>query len=131
MVLGEGLQEGGANEATANAVVAFVLVNTTNSVDMQVLADGDTIDVSGQPPVTLRVQTEPAIVGSVAFYVDGNEVRIENHSLYAIAGNNLSTGLYNPWTLPAGSHIVKATPYSLSGGGGTPGTSLTQTFLIQ
>jgi hypothetical protein len=123
VVLGQGIDAG-------ESVVAFVLVDVANGMDKQVLADGATIDVSSSP-VTLRVQTEPAVVGSVAFYLDGAYVRTEEHSLYAIAGNSPTTGVYSRWTPAPGMHVVKATPFSLSSMGGVAGTSLEQTFLIQ
>jgi hypothetical protein len=126
VVLGQGSDDAAGPER----VVAYVLVNVTSSADERVLADGDTINVT-TPPGTLRVQTEPAVVGSVEFYLDGNYVRTENHSLYAIAGNNLGTGLYNPWTIAPGSHVVKAIPYTGMYHQGTPGVALEQTFVIQ
>jgi hypothetical protein len=158
VVVGEGLEGGaaGADDAASSAgrVIGFVLVDPKSSIDCWVLADGATINLSGPnfegdsgtcticcSEVTLRVQTEPAVVGSVVFAIDGKAVKTENHSLYAIAGNDLTTGLYNPWTLTvpatitAGTHVVEATPYRQRNGtstqGNQPGISLQQTFQIQ
>jgi hypothetical protein len=143
LVVGDGIPDanvdgGGTSSdaATAGQVVAFVLVDVTTGRDDHVLTDGETINLSGSQ-VTVRTQTEPAVVGSVKFYIDNNLFRIENHSLYTISGNNTTTGTYDRWTLTypmtlaAGSHIVKATPYSLGSGTGQAGTSLQQTLQIQ
>jgi hypothetical protein len=116
--------------ATAQRVTGFELVDATTGLDIRALADGDTINVTATP-VTLHAITAPAVVGSVVFAVDGKVVRLEEHPLYSIAGDDLKTGLPYAWTVAAGTHVVSATPYSAPMAMGVAGASLTQTFHIQ
>jgi len=111
-------------------VLGFELVDVTTGLDLRPLADGDTIVTTGAP-VNLRAVVQLPNPGSVVFAVDGQQVRIEEHAPFAIAGNDPITGAYYAWHIAAGTHQVAATPYSAPSGGGVPGVGLQQTFKIQ
>jgi hypothetical protein len=140
VVLGYGPSTSGAVDAGAEggvnygvSVVGFELVDITTGLDMRQLADGDTIDLKGGTgggPVTLRALVAPTNPGSVEFDVDGNYARTEESAPYAIAGNDPNSGKYFIWNIPAGTHVIKATPWSARHRSGAQGTSLQQTFRI-
>lgn len=115
-------------------VISFTLIN----------ADTDQV-INGYNPITanttlnlqtlptrnlnIRANTSPATVGSVRFAYDGNgNFGTENNSPYALGSDN--NGNYFPWTPSLGSHIVTATTYSNSNGGGTTGTPLSLAFNV-
>lgn len=113
------------------SVTQFTLVNSDTDLDIGPLNDGDVIDtdVLGTSYVTIRVDTDPMIVGSVGFGYDGNNgFHTENMFPYAIAGDY--SGDYTPFAFSAGTHTLKATPYAQSNLGGTAGAALEITFSV-
>jgi hypothetical protein len=143
VVLGYGASPPGAADAAAESeasvnpagrVLGFELVDVNTGADLRGLADGDTINLNGGTgggPVNLRAVVDPTVVGSVEFAVDGHTVRVEESAPYAIAGNDPNTGKYFVWTIAAGTHAIKATPYSARHAAGVAGGALQQTFQIQ
>jgi hypothetical protein len=103
-------------------VVQLVLVNSITNLDMRVLSDGDVID--GSTPFTVRADTNPTLVGSVLFRVNGSLEKKESRAPYAINGDS-PTGNYNAWGIGAGTYEITATPYSEPSGRGTAGRALT------
>ncbi|MCB1197799.1 MAG: DUF5060 domain-containing protein [Deltaproteobacteria bacterium] len=94
------------------------------------LMPGANIDLAvvGQNLNILAV-TQPTTIGSVVFGFNSNNMyRIESSAPYAIAGD--TAGDLKPWTPALGNHIVTATPYTLSGAGGSAGTMLTVDFQV-
>jgi hypothetical protein len=128
VVLGRGLPT--ADAGPGGRVLAFVLVDVNTRVDLRQLADGDTIDTTGNP-VTIRAVVEPLDPGSVVFAVDGQSVRTEENPPWMISGNDPNTGAIFPWNIAAGTRRVEATPHSAPAGGGVAGVALEQTFMIQ
>jgi hypothetical protein len=128
VVLGRGLPA--ADAGPGGRVLAFVLVDVNTRVDLRQLADGDTIDTTGNP-VTIRAVVEPFDPGSVVFAVDGQSVRTEENPPWMISGNDPNTGAIYQWNIASGTRRITATPHSAPGGGGVPGIALEQTFQIQ
>jgi hypothetical protein len=133
VLLGRGLSTSSAEaggEVAGGRVLGFVLVDVKTRVDLRPLADGDTIDTTGDP-VSIRALVDPLDPGSVVFMVDDKWVRTEENPPWMIAGNDPNTGAVYAWSIASGTHRVKATPHSAPGGGGVAGVALEQTFAIQ
>lgn len=102
----------------------LTLINADTDNDIRVLTDNDTIDPAKDGiSLSIRADTEPAVVGSVVFELDGSVVRTESAAPYSLTGDN--SGDFSPMDISPGDHTLTATPYSAGGGGGTKGTSLT------
>lgn len=113
----------------AGAVSSFTLVNADTDQDIGPLNDGDVIDVTaiGTSNLSVRANTNPGTVGSVAFDLDYNPwFHTENYVPYAIQGDQ--NGDYYPYVFSHGSHSLKATPYAKSNRKGPKGTSLAISF---
>ena len=106
-------------------VQAFVLVDSATGQDIRTLQDGDEIDLEDYSEITIRVQTEPATVGSVEFLLDGSPTypdgtpRHENNAPYALDGD--TEGRFNPWRAPIGAHTITATAYARANASGAVG----------
>jgi hypothetical protein len=112
---------------TAPAVTRLVLVNAATDQDLFDLSDGMQINLASLPTTDLNVRavTSPTTVGSVVFGYNGNSSYIiESVAPYAIGGD--ISGNYSTWPaiITLGSHRILATPWSATGGGGNPGSSL-------
>jgi hypothetical protein len=124
----------GSPPPTSQAVTSFTLINADTDQPIagyNPLPNGTTLNLATLPTRNLNLvaNTSPSIVGSVRFAVDGNSnFRTESDAPYTLAGD--ANGDYAAWTLALGSHVVTATPFSSSGGGGTAGTSLSRQFTI-
>ncbi len=104
-------------------VTGFTLVDAATDQDIRTLAASDTIHPgTGESSLAIRADTDPSVVGSVVFSLNGSRVRTESAAPYAFSGDQ--SGNYTPMDLPAGDHLIEATPFSESGGAGTAGTSL-------
>lgn len=113
-------------------VAGFALVNTSNDQDVQVIKDGDTLDLSLLPSVrfNIRANTGPARVGSVVLQLSGtqNHKQVENGVPYALFKNE--NGNYFGRTINPGEYTLTATPYSQPNGKGAKGISLTIHFTV-
>ncbi len=128
---------GWASEGDAEAVIAvpassprsitrFILVDADADEDLRPLEDGDTIT---EETITIRVETEPPIVGSVVFRLDDEpRFKVENEAAYALKGDD--NGDYHAWLAEPGTYTLTATPYTEADGGGEAGTPLTITFTV-
>lgn len=124
-----------ASSANAQqAVVSFTLINADSNAPIpgyDPLTDGSTLDFTTLPTrnLNIRANTNPSVVGSVRFALDGNSnFRTENVAPYALAGDN--SGDYLPWTPPLGGHTLTATPFTEANAGGSAGTPLTIAFTV-
>jgi hypothetical protein len=120
VVAGEDVFEG-------DRVVQLVLVNSVTNLDMRVLSDGEVID--GSTPFSVRADTNPTLVGSVLFRVNGSLEKKESFAPYAIAGDK-PTGNYNAWMAGTETFEITATPYSERSGKGTAGQALTISVMV-
>ncbi len=109
------------------AVTDFILVDADADEDIRTLSDGDTIS---EGTFTIRVETEPAIVGSVVFGLDDEpRFKVENEDAYALKGDD--NGDYHAWLAEPGTYTLTATPYTEADGQGEAGTPLTITFTVE
>lgn len=126
--------ETGGQTGDGPIIESFVLVNADTDQDIRPLSDGDTINLASDPNMTVRVQTQPAEVGSVQFTLDGSSTyadgtpRRENAAPYSLNGDN--NGDFNAWQPSLGQHTIEAVAYSASNGNGTAGTPKTLTLNI-
>ncbi len=113
-------------------ILNFVLINADNEQPIQVITNGTTLNLTALPTknLNIRVETSPAIIGSVVMNMSGKLVKnvTESGSPYALFGD--TNGNYNAWVPATGSYTLKATPYSAGGGSGTAGTAKTVTFSV-
>ncbi len=92
------------------------------------LRDGDIIDAADPATSSISIVANVSRkAGSVAFYLDGELVRIDNYKEYSITGNKKDIFEFNP-TL--GTHTLTAIPYSKKDGEGDEGIPLTITFTV-
>jgi MYXO-CTERM domain-containing protein len=99
-------------------------------MDIRPVDDDDVIDLTQLPPnLTLRIQTDPPVVGSVSFHIDGAFIRTESIAPYSISSDD-GRGNFAPWDLTVGAHTVRATPYSAANAAGREGEPLELDFTI-
>ena len=117
----------------AQKVTSLTLINAETGkpvAGFDPIPDGATLNLSTLPTrrLNIRANTSPSRVGSVRFVLDGQSYQLENNAPYALAGNRGST--YYAWTPSVGSHTLRVTPYSASGGKGSAGTAKTVDFKV-
>jgi hypothetical protein len=79
--------------------------------------------------IFLTAYTNPNVVGSVRFTVDGvTNYRMENQAPYTLEGADNATN-YMTW-FTVGTHTLTVTPYTGTNGGGTAGTPITVTITM-
>jgi hypothetical protein len=112
--------------------VGFTLINTNNEQPIQPLRDGEVINLASLPSrnLNIRIDTNPATVGSVHYALTGTVRRIkwDNTAPYALFGDD--EGNYNKWVTPVGSYELTATSYAAADVMGTGGTPLTIHFSV-
>jgi N-acetylneuraminic acid mutarotase len=120
--------------ATLPVVSSFTVIDADSDQPisgMLSLTSGETIDLGKTPSkrINLRANTSPSTVGSIRFAYDGNaNYRVESALPYALAADN--GGDYYAWTPSLGTHVLSATPYTVSGATGTAGTPLSILFNV-
>ncbi|WP_347158204.1 T9SS type A sorting domain-containing protein [Pontibacter chitinilyticus] len=110
---------------------SFTLVNADTDTDIKTLTSGATINLAALPTKHLNIRyNSGSSAGSIVFRLSGaqSKSRTESGAPYALAGD--SNGDYYSWTPAVGSYTLKATPYSLKGGSGTAGTTLSVNFTV-
>lgn len=122
-------------EAPQDAVTALRLTGVNNDeVIVEQLTDGTTIDLGaiGNVPLNIEAVTDPPVVGSVVFEIDGpvRSRRTENIQPYYLFGDRVGTGSNNARQLPAGTYTLTATPYDEGNGRGTAGQPITVRFEV-
>ncbi|TGE25108.1 PKD domain-containing protein [Hymenobacter aquaticus] len=110
----------------------FTLVDADSNEDIQAVVNGAVLNLATLPTrnLNIRANVNAATTGSVVFALTGTQTQnqTENVAPYALFSD--VGGDYNPWTPPVGSYALSATPYSGSGGTGTPAATLTATFSV-
>ncbi len=109
----------------------FTLVNAGNDQDLMKLKDDAVIDLASLPSRQLNVRAEFADpeFKSVVFDFNGQKgYKKDNRVPFAFGGDK--NGDYAPISLPVGRHTLTATPYSLPGGRGVAGKSVTVSFEV-
>ncbi|RDC64210.1 Xanthomonalisin [Adhaeribacter pallidiroseus] len=120
------------NQATTQALVAYILVNADTDQDLQLLPNGTTLNLATLPTknLNIRATTNPAVIGSVIFNVSGQLIRKQTESTAPYAVFSESNGNYAAWVPTVGTYTVKGTPYMGAAGSGTAGIPLTITFNV-
>ncbi len=113
------------------SVTDYVLVNAETNEDIGPLLDGDTLFLSQLPSplLSVRANTNPDVVGSVVFDLNGSFFNLENVAPYALGQNQGAN--YFPVKFQTGTpYELTARPYSEAQGQGEAGTSLTVNFIL-
>jgi hypothetical protein len=112
-------------------VVSLTLVDAVTDQDIATFTGGViNCTALATKKLNMRANTVPKIVGSVRFALDDNpQFNIENDFPYSLAKD--IDGDYKVWTPTNGDHTISAIPYTLGGGFGTAGISLTVTFSVK
>lgn len=114
---------------TAPAVRALILVDARKNVDITLIENDAEYSLSSlTQELSIRAVTNPYVVGSVQFFVDGSLTQTENVAPYLLGGNQEQD--YFDAELVPGSVTVTAIAYSQSKGLGEEYNSLTKTFTI-
>lgn len=116
------------NDNNSLQVVSFTLVDSKTDADIRPLNDGDVVDLSATPFISVRANL-CASAGSVRFKVNGSNFNLENIAPYAIAGD-APPGNYKKWNVSPGTYAIEAIPYPGAGGSGTAGVSKTITITV-
>jgi MYXO-CTERM domain-containing protein len=110
-------------------VESLVLVDADSGKDLMAIQDKAVLDLSKLPRnLSIRVDTDPPTVGSVAIRIDAGMVRTDATAPYSIAGD--MGGKFTPWMLSLGGHTVQATAYDAADGGGRAGEPLEIDFTL-
>jgi hypothetical protein len=113
--------DAGAATVPPPRVEAFILVDADTDKDIRTVEDMAVLDLTQLPPnLTMRVDTDPPMVGSVVFRIDGGQPRIESIAPYSVSSDD-GRGNFAPWMLALGAHTVNATPFDAADGGGRQG----------
>ena len=108
------------------SITSLTLYNADTKRSIQTLTNGSTLNLAALPTknLNIRANTSPTTVGSVVFALSGTESKsvTESQGPYDLMGDD------GAWTPAVGSYTLKATPYTLSSGGGTAGVSLSINF---
>ncbi len=113
------------------SVTDYVLVNAETNEDIGPLLDDDTLFLSELPSplLSVRANTNPDVVGSVVFELNGSFFNLENTAPYALGQNQGPD--YFPVKFQMGiPYVLTATPYSEAQAAGEAGTPLTVNFMM-
>ncbi len=83
----------------------------------------------GTRNLSIVAKTNPSIVGSTSFRLDGVLLRVENSAPFAIMGDTNGTD-YNAWTPAVGTHTLKVVAYSGANQTGTASATYSLTFTV-
>ena len=102
-----------------------VLIVTATDQTITTFSDTVVVDVTDPAfnSYTIRANTDPATVGSVRFWVDGQFVNNENDATYILSPSKLGQ-------LSGGYHTILARSYTKASGGGVQGKSHTAVIHI-
>jgi|GEM_PF-522066 len=133
-------QRGSGGEFLESLSISFEVVNSASFGSIQLVSrdedvldeafeDGDVINLDSFPGVRFNVlaETDPAVVGSVVFELNGplSRTGAENEAPYYLFGpSNLGR------ELPVGTYTLTITPYNEIGGNGFPGETVTINFEV-
>lgn len=115
----------------ASTLAGFTLVNAQTDKDIGPLTEGQIIDLSVTPSISVRADVvSGAKVGSVRFALNANaSYQTENVTPFAIAGDN-PQGNYLKWNIAPGAYTLTATPFSKDDAKGTAGMPISVAFTV-
>ena len=108
----------------------FILMDANTDKQLGLIKDDATLNL-GIVGVNLNVLVSPTFpvrIGSIGFEYDGQFWKIENNNPFTFAANTALD--YRPWTPELGSHSMKATIWSATGGTGSLICSETVSFNV-
>jgi PKD repeat protein len=113
-------------------VFGFNLLDATQGLDLGPLYDQSVYSLGSLPSqISIRANTDPALVGSVRFQLDGQVVLYTaNDAPYLLRGRD-QNGKYIPWTPTVGTHVLRATAYTGPNATGKAGPTRQITFTIR
>ncbi len=104
-------------------VSSFTLVNASTDQDVQILNDGDILNLAAFPVNNFNIRANSNSVGSIVFVLSLNGTAIktqtENFAPYSLFGD--INGKYNSWVPQEGGYTLTATPFSAANGSGIAG----------
>ncbi|MDF0716104.1 DUF5011 domain-containing protein, partial [Muricauda sp. 334s03] len=113
------------------SVTSFNLIDADSDNIIQVLSDGDVINMAALASSNLDIQAITTNdVGSVRLELSGTmaATRTESYAPYALFGD--VSGNYHGATFTTGTYLITGVPYSAPGLGGDQGTTLSLSFSI-
>lgn len=114
-------------------VISFNLIDAETDVIIDVLEEGDVINLDNYPSNSFNIQaiTNPETVGSVIFDFNGSQrFRRDNSAPYTIAGERRGGTDFRSMELPLGNNMVTASAFTRRNGNGKSGTPLTVNFEV-
>lgn len=120
---------------SGQAVLSFTLINADTDQPVpgfQTISNGAVINTAsiGTTHLNVRANTQPSVLGSVRFGLDGKaNYRTESSAPYSLFGD--SNGDYAAGAFSTGKHTLTGTPFTGSSGKGNAGAPLTISFTIQ
>jgi hypothetical protein len=125
------LKDINATCSNTTQVTSFTLVNATTDQDIQTIHNGDVINLATMTSRSLNIRANGSPgTGSIVFNLTGQQTKTQTEGTLPFSLFGDINGDYSNWTPAVGSYTLKATPYSLSGGTGVAGTSLTINFSV-
>ena len=108
------------------------LINGSPVAGFDPIAPGATINLATVgSALSIRANTVPALVGSVAFALDATYTHTENTAPYTLCSDNGAGTITScAAVLTVGKHTLTATPYSATALGGDAGAPISLTFTI-
>lgn len=110
-------------------VVGFDVVDTSGKFLMELKQDSK---INIKDPAfklfSIRAHTNPEVVSSVKFWLNGKFFRVENVPPYAFNGD--INGVYNPWIVNPWDYTIRAVPYIRLNGKEYEGNALTVHFKV-
>ncbi len=127
---GLGYRSPSASLQYGHGVSSFTLIDARTDQPIGELKNGATLDLAalGTRELSIQANSSSARTGSVSFELNGKGVRVDNGPLFTLAGDENRD--YRAWTPVAGTHLLKATPYSGGDGTGTAGEALEIYFTV-
>ncbi|MEK6481949.1 fasciclin domain-containing protein [Catalinimonas sp. 4WD22] len=111
------------NPFPAPSIHQLTLVNAKTEKDIQLLQDGNVLDLSELPRAHLNIRADVSgCVRSVKFELNGEEFSVENFEPYAMFGDQ--NGDYRSGKFKPGHYELKVTPYTASDARGDAGQAL-------
>ena len=112
----------------------FVLVNADTEQDIQVIQEGDKIDIDqiGTNNLSIRAELQGNRAGSILLELKGKSLshtKVENLAPYALFGGEPSSNYYGRSFCP-GNYTIEATPYLGSNQTKTPGNTTSLSFQL-
>lgn len=125
----------GSQPPPGQSVVSFTLINADSDQSVpgyDPINNGAVINSAsiGTTHFNVRANTDPDVVGSVRFGLDGNpNFHTETNAPYALFGNSGSD--YSAGMFSNGNHTLSGTPFTGKSATGTAGTALSISFTVQ